>query len=55
MNKQAVNVFGVVLWRLGLIEQMNELCSLFCGCEVRLKEYPLSLPRRVTILLPEHP
>ncbi len=33
MDKQAVNVFEVVLWRLELLEQMNELCSLFCGSE----------------------
>ena len=31
MEKQAVNIFEAVLMRLGLLEQMNELCSLFCG------------------------
>ncbi len=31
MNKQAVNVLEVVLVRLRLLEQMNEVSSLFCG------------------------
>jgi hypothetical protein len=30
-DKQAVNVFGVVLMRLRFLEQMNDISSLFCG------------------------